>query len=105
MILCCAYIYAAYWVFLCVPFIFTDNNLCRILSFNVNGLNAIEKLAKIKQRFLFPEDNSQIPDIYSFQETKSTPDVEVFWNSALPGKIAYSHDSRNSGGVLLGIHP
>ena len=84
---------------------FIDKNTCHVLSYNVRGLNSFEKLSKIKRKLLFPEDRTGTPDIYSFQETGSTPKVERFWNKVLPGKIAYSHGDSHNRGVLLGIHP
>ena len=65
----------------------------------------MDKLQKLKQKFFYPEDRNQIPDIYTFQETRSSPEVVRFWNTVLPGKIAYSHGTSHSKGILLGIHP
>ena len=68
-------------------------------------MNNTGKLRKIKARFLTPENRSSTPDIYTFQESGSTEDIEGYWNRELPGKIVYSHGSRASCGVLLGVHP
>ena len=53
---------------------------------------------------LFPLDVNKRPDIYTFQESKSTPAVIPFWNKILPGQVTYSHAKNRSGGVVLGIH-
>ena len=79
--------------------------MCSILSYNVNGLNDVEKLIKLKRKFLYPEEKADTPDIFIFQETKSTPMVERSWNQLLPGNIAYSHWPGCCRGVLLGVHP
>ena len=53
---------------------------------------------------LFPVDVKKRPDIYTFQESKSTPAVVLFPNNILPGQVTYSHAKDRSGGVVLGIH-
>ena len=68
-------------------------------------MNDVEKLLKLKCKFLYPEDKVDTPDIFTFQETKSIPLVERSWNQLLPGTIVYSHGSGHSRGVLLGVHP
>lgn len=68
-------------------------------------MNDVEKLIKLKRRLLYPEKKVDSPDIFTFQETKSTQTVEHSWNQLLPGNIAYSHGPGRSRGVLLGVHP
>ena len=54
---------------------------------------------------LFPENKACTPDIFTFQETKSSPDIVKLWLTALPGKVSFSHGTSRSRGVLLGVHP
>ena len=87
---------------------FRSNNSLKLLSYNVNGLNNVEKLVKIRNRFLKLEDKNEIPDIYTFQEAKGKSHVEIFWNNILPGKVLYSHNDKgpgNSRGIILGFTP
>ena len=65
----------------------------------------MNKLKEIKNLLLYPEDKNKTPDIYNFQETGSTHDVERFWNGVLPDKKVYSHGTTHCRGVLLGVHP
>ena len=85
--------------------IFRSDNSIHILSYNVNGLNNPNKCCKIANRLLRPEDKCNIPDIYTFQESRSTEEVVPFWNLILPGKKLYAHGSSTARGVVLGIHP
>ena len=83
---------------------FRKNNALRIFSCNINGLNNVEKLGKVKHKWLLPDRRHETPDIYTFQESKSTPNVEKLWNRLLPGKVLYSHGNQYSRGIVLGIH-
>ena len=65
----------------------------------------MDKLRKIKNRLLTPEDRRNTPDLYTFQETKLCVEYEKSCNAVLPGKVLYSPGSGGSKGVLLGIHP
>ena len=58
----------------------------------------------MRNRFLFPVDVDQFPDVYTFQESHSSPEMERYWNSVLPGQLVYSHGSSHARGVLVGIH-
>ena len=71
----------------------------------MNGLHDTSKLCQIKSKLLCPENKRNAPDIYTFQESRSTPEVTKLWNQLLPGSVAYSHGSNRSRGVLLGVHP
>ena len=84
---------------------FRRDNSLRFLSYNIRGLSDMTKLTKIKDRFLYPEKKSDTPDLYTFQEIHSSPELMKFWKLYLPGKITASYGSTKSGGVLLGVHP
>ena len=53
----------------------------------------------------YPEQRVNYPDIYTFQETRSSPDVVKFWKCVLPGKMVFTHGSSRSRGIILGVHP
>ena len=58
----------------------------------------------MRNRYLFPENSEEMPDLYTFQESHSSPAVERFWNTVLPGQVSFSHGTSQSRGVILGIH-
>ena len=68
-------------------------------------MNSAHKITGFKSKFLWPENKSHTPDIYTFQESKSTLEVEQYWNSILPGQITYAHSPTPGGGIVLGVHP
>ena len=85
---------------------FKDDNVLKVLSYNVNGLINPQKLSKIRDYFFYRKTSRiGFPHIYSFQESHSMPDTERWFKRSLPGQTVFSHGSSHSHGVLLGIHP
>ena len=68
-------------------------------------MNSGDKLIKLRDRWLKPEIRTQTPDIYTFQESHSSPEVEKVWNLVLPGHVVYAHGPEGRKGILLGVHP
>ena len=79
-------------------------SLC-LLSCNINGIADYQKRAKVIDHYLFPKTTKPKPDIFSFQETHSTPKTNGSFLKSFKnvGDIVMSHGVCNSKGVLLGF--
>ena len=74
-----------------------------MLSCNVRGLCSFEKRSSIVNHFLHAKGSHPIPDIFSFQETHSTPEVARKWKCTFGQKTIFSHGTGRARGVLLGF--
>ena len=74
-----------------------------MLSCNVRGLCSFEKRSSIVNHFLHAKGSHPIPDIFSFQETHSTPEVARKWKCNFGQKTIFSHGTGRARGVLLGF--
>ena len=72
----------------------------KILSLNIRGLNSSRK-----RRQVFRWLHRQQSDIIFLQETYSTPQTIKRWEAEWGGKIAYSHGSSHSRGVMILFKP
>ena len=72
----------------------------KILSLNIRGLNSSRK-----RRQVFRWLHRQQPDIIFLQETYSTPQTIKTWETEWGGKVAYSHGSSHSRGVMILFKP
>ena len=71
-----------------------------LTSYNVHGLRDYAKRKDIISHFVYPKVGSH-PDIVFFQETYSTLQVVRAWRGEFGCDIFCSHDSVNSGGILI----
>ena len=80
--------------------------LC-LFSCNVNGLRDYQKRSKIIDHNIFPKSSDPRLDIFTFQETHSSTDVQKAWVHQFQQgtKIIMSHGTSTSKGVLLGFAP
>ena len=72
----------------------------KILSLNIRGINSSRK-----RRQVFRWLHRQQPDIIFLQETYSTPQTIKTWETEWGGKVAYSHGSSHSRGVMILFKP
>lgn len=72
----------------------------KILTLNIRGLNSSRK-----RRQVFRWLHRQQVDIFFIQETYSTPQTIKKWETEWGGKIAYSHGSSHSRGVMILFKP
>jgi len=70
-----------------------------MLSLNVRGLRSHEKRGNI-----FKWCNDQRADIYFFQETYSTEEIEQIWKKQARGKFFFPHGTNHSRGVMTFIN-
>ena len=85
--------------------VFQHKKALRLLSCNVCGLRDHEKLNKIVSHYLYPHNVADRPDVFTFQETHSSPDVIPVWTTKVKGTVLMSHGDGQSKGVMLGFAP
>ena len=81
-----------------------DKQLC-LLSCNVRGIADFQKRGSVVDHFIYPKGSNKRPDIFSFQETHSTPEVTGWWDSTFGQNTLYAHGTNSARGVLLGFNP
>ena len=69
----------------------------------MRGIREYKKHQKIVHHYIYPENHLSRPDIFVFQETHSTADLQPMWETAFTSadKIVMSHGSEHSKGVLI----
>lgn len=72
----------------------------KVLSLNVNGLNA-----QTKRRAIFDHLRSLNPHLCFLQETHSSESVAAIWEAEWGGKIIFNHGSPSSKGVAILFKP
>ena len=67
-----------------------------MLSLNVRGIRTYEKRCTVLNWC-----KDQKADIYFFQETYSTKEIENLWRKQAKGKLFFSHGTNHSKGVMI----
>ena len=73
----------------------------KIISLNAQGLCEALKFHKIKQHFLYREEER--PDVFTFQETKWSEKYAKLYAQSFPEKVVFAHAKDHSGGIVLGV--